>query len=169
MGRGKYTPMRREHYPSDTISHLTEFGPWKRVNLTLNLPGRSLPTKSTPPLQPPSRSTKYLGEHNVVPQVVIPLYLIHNIRLYQQHQAVVPNLHVMDLLGKAKASAVPDVVRSKVETWGRGGLRRGSSGAAWIRFLPWWIGRFKHKGVMSLATSPTHGTQPLKSAPYPLR
>ena len=46
--------------------------------------------------------------------------LVQNIRIRQKHQVVVPKLHDLDGLGEDKSTDVPDIVRSKVETWGAG-------------------------------------------------
>ena len=48
------------------------------------------------------------------------LCLVQDICLHQQHQAVVPDLHGPDGLGKTKSPAVLDIVHSGVEPWGAG-------------------------------------------------
>ena len=62
------------------------------------------------------------GSKNVLPQAVVALYCVCNIRLCQNHQEIVTEIHGIDSLGEGEATAVQDILIYKVCPWGAGRL-----------------------------------------------
>ena len=100
--------------------------------------GRSLMTIPTPPLRSHGRGDYCLGSHNDLLHAVVAVKRVRNIRLYQNHQVLVTELHGPDGLGEAKATDVPYIVSSEVYPWG-----------AWRPAPRWW--RRSFESVVAIA------------------
>ena len=93
--------------------------------------------------------------------------LVHNLRLCQNHQFVVTELHSPDGLGEAGNLSIPDILRSDVELWGEG---RPTPRRHRVDLVSAMIERVResYRHYDGPASTPTRGTRTLKRAPYSL-